>query len=223
MHTLAGRLSAGLAALVLIGSASFATAQTPPAQNVPPGPAAPMTPKGPPAAAAPTTSGATAGSPVEPGARVRPHRSAVRRHVFRGDIAAFAPGELRAWRGGEWRHTAHAGRYGWWWVVDGGWYYYPAPVYPYPDYITDEYYEADEYASPYPPEPPYPSPGSYPPAEPYVPNEPSYGSYAPAEPYPPTTPYAMTSSYYCDYPAGYYPYVRSCAYPWRTVPARPPY
>jgi hypothetical protein len=29
------------------------------------------------------------------------------------------------------------------------------------------------------------------------------------------------SWYYCDYPAGYYPYVQSCAYPWRTVPAQP--
>ena len=28
--------------------------------------------------------------------------------------------------------------------------------------------------------------------------------------------------YYCDNPAGYYPYVASCAAPWRPVPATPP-
>ena len=28
--------------------------------------------------------------------------------------------------------------------------------------------------------------------------------------------------YYCYNPAGYYPYVRSCAGPWRAVPATPP-
>ena len=35
-----------------------------------------------------------------------------------------------------------------------------------------------------------------------------------------STPYTW---YYCDYPPGYYPYVQSCAYPWREIPARPPY
>ncbi len=28
--------------------------------------------------------------------------------------------------------------------------------------------------------------------------------------------------YYCDNPSGYYPYVRDCPTPWRTVPAEPP-
>ncbi|MGH7053855.1 MAG: hypothetical protein ACREFK_15820 [Stellaceae bacterium] len=27
--------------------------------------------------------------------------------------------------------------------------------------------------------------------------------------------------YYCGYPAGYYPYVQNCAYPWQPVPASP--
>jgi hypothetical protein len=30
------------------------------------------------------------------------------------------------------------------------------------------------------------------------------------------------SWYYCDNPAGYYPYVASCSGPWREVPAAPP-
>jgi hypothetical protein len=120
--------------------------------------------------------------------------------VFRGDIARFAPHELRAWRGGQWRQTWHDGRYGWWWVVDGGSYCYPSPVYPYTDYVTEEYYE-DADAAPYEAYSPYPPP-----------------SYSPYRPYP---PYAPTASYYCDYPPGYYPDVPSCYSAWR--PARPPY
>jgi hypothetical protein len=138
------------------------------------------------------------GSPGAPGPG-RPQRQGAPQHVFRGDIARFAPHELRAWRGGQWRQTSHGGRYGWWWVVDGGWYNYPSPVYPYPDYVTADYYEG-EYAAPYDPSAPSYSP---------------YGSYAPAAPGP---------SYYCDYPPGYYPYVQNCSYPWRAVPPqRPPY
>jgi len=33
---------------------------------------------------------------------------------------------------------------------------------------------------------------------------------------------AAPTYYYCDNPAGYYPYVQSCAMPWRPVPAAPP-
>jgi hypothetical protein len=128
---------------------------------------------------------------------VRPHRQAAPHHVFRGDIARFAPHETRVWRGGQWRQTWHGGRYGWWWVVDGGWYYYPSPIYPYPDYIAEAYSE-DEYAAPF---------------EPYTPNYPSY------EPY---EPYTANPSYYCDYPPGYYPYVQNCTYPWRAVPPQRP-
>jgi hypothetical protein len=32
----------------------------------------------------------------------------------------------------------------------------------------------------------------------------------------------QASWYYCDNPAGYYPYVPSCGVPWRQVPATPP-
>ena len=33
---------------------------------------------------------------------------------------------------------------------------------------------------------------------------------------------APASWYYCDAPAGYYPYVQTCSKPWRAVPATPP-
>lgn len=213
-----GHRFAGLLAFLLLAIAAPATAQTPPAQNppsaitpstpaTPPTTAAPLTPKGPSAAAPtqPSTTKPNASAMTSSPTAARPHRSIVRRHMFRGDVAGFAPGELRAWRGGQWRHTIHAGRHGWWWVVDGGWYSYPAPIYPYPDYVAEEFYEEDnEYAAPYertePVTPPY---GSYAPTEPYAPKYPSYGSYAPAAP----NPYAAAPSYYCDYPPGYYPYV----------------
>lgn len=44
------------------------------------------------------------------------------------------------------------------------------------------------------------------------------------DPYPPATileaPPAQQVWYYCPSPAGYYPYVPRCAYPWQTVPAQ---
>jgi hypothetical protein len=51
------------------------------------------------------------------------------------DFGHFAPGELRAWRGGAWQHGWHDGRYAWWWVTGGFWYFYPVPIYPYPTYV----------------------------------------------------------------------------------------
>lgn len=43
---------------------------------------------------------------------------------------------VEIWRGGNWVHERHDGRFGWWWVAAGMWYFYPAPVYPYPDPYT---------------------------------------------------------------------------------------
>ena len=43
---------------------------------------------------------------------------------------------VEVWRGGNWVHDRHDGRYGWWWVAAGMWYFYPAPVFPYPDPYT---------------------------------------------------------------------------------------
>jgi len=42
-----------------------------------------------------------------------------------------------------------------------------------------------------------------------------------AAPPPPAVPAATPTYYYCDNPAGYYPYVPNCPTPWRAVPATP--
>jgi hypothetical protein len=101
------------------------------------------------------------------------------------DFRSFRPDELRAWRGGAWRHDWHDGRYGWWWVLGGGWYFYPEPIYPYPTYIPPAIVVQQ----------PPPVPTGLPPSQFW---------------------------YFCDNPRGYYPYVASCAVPWREVPATPP-
>ncbi|HEY8698964.1 MAG TPA: hypothetical protein VIM02_15250 [Rhizomicrobium sp.] len=63
-------------------------------------------------------------------------------HNFRGArIARFSPHERAMWTGGHWWRGRHHGHFGWWWWVDGGWFFYNAPVYPYPDYVSEEYYE----------------------------------------------------------------------------------
>ena len=51
------------------------------------------------------------------------------------DYHAFTPHDMGVWRGGQWVHGWHDGRYAWWWNVDGGWYFYPAPIYPFPTYV----------------------------------------------------------------------------------------
>lgn len=51
------------------------------------------------------------------------------------DFGLFSRGDLRAWRGGGWRHEWHDGRFAWWWVTGGLWYFYPEPIYPYPTYV----------------------------------------------------------------------------------------
>ncbi len=62
----------------------------------------------------------------------------------------------------------------------------------------------------------YGYPGYYPPAA-YA-----YDTPAPVVQQVPMSSAAPPSWYYCDNPAGYYPYVQSCANPWRQVPATPP-
>jgi hypothetical protein len=57
------------------------------------------------------------------------------------DFAHFTPAERAAWAGGAWHHEWHNGRFGWWWGVGGIWYFYPGPIYPYPDYVADIYYD----------------------------------------------------------------------------------
>jgi hypothetical protein len=84
---------------------------------------------------------------VPPGVRVRavPGRVTVRVNPFRahlgGRISLFGPRERAVWTHGRWRHGRHNGRFGWWWWADGGWYFYDAPIYPYPDYVSQYVYQ----------------------------------------------------------------------------------
>lgn len=81
-----------------------------------------------------------------------------------------------------------------WWGWPGPYYYAPPVVYAPPVY--------------------------YPPAPSYYAPAPSY--YAPTAAPAPVPPAAASQSwYYCDNPAGYYPYVSTCAAGWRQVPSRP--
>ncbi len=50
-----------------------------------------------------------------------------------GEIERFHERDRDRWRGGEWHHGEHDGRFGWWWHVGPSWYFYNQPVYPYPD------------------------------------------------------------------------------------------
>jgi hypothetical protein len=120
------------------------------------------------------------------------------------DFAHFTSHDLDLWHRGAWHHEFYDGRYGWWYDVDGIWYFYDQPVYPYPTYIPDvvyipdeDYYDSDDGYADAPPLPTQvaPQPQTY-----------------QAQPY---------SYYYCDSSQAYYPYVSSCASPWRQVPAGP--
>jgi hypothetical protein len=132
--------------------------------------------------------------------RDRDHRQFRDPHDFHGrDFAHFSVEERAAWIGGGWHHDFHNGRFGWWWQVGPVWYFYAAPVYPYPTVVPEV-----EVAAPVVVAPPAYAP---PPAAAAVP--------------PPAQAW-----YYCDNPAGYYPYVQSCGGPWRPVgppPSGPAY
>jgi hypothetical protein len=65
-------------------------------------------------------------------------------HAFRGrNISSLHGRDLSVWRGGQWRHSWHNGHFGWWWFAGGSWYFYDEPVYPYPDYVSDDAYDDD--------------------------------------------------------------------------------
>lgn len=112
------------------------------------------------------------------------------------------------WRGGVWRHGAYFGRNGWWWVAGGAWYYYDAPVYPYPMIVS-------EYAVPAAP----PVVVQQPPVVVQPPPTVVVPSAPPPAP-PPQLQQQQQVWYYCDNPAGYYPYVPSCPTQFRPVPAQ---
>lgn len=101
------------------------------------------------------------------------------------------------WVSGVWRNGWFGGRYGWWWVWGGRRYWYDRPVYPYPP-MESQIIIADP-----PPiivQTPPPAMLQPPPAPPQVQAQPNMW-------------------YYCDNPAGYYPYVQSCTTPFHAVPA----
>lgn len=135
------------------------------------------------------------GFPGHPGfSGVRPTGiGAPRVHAdFRGrEFHRLAPRELAMWRGGRWHHEWHHGRFGWWWDVDGVWYSYDAPVYPYPEAISNDAVEPE------------------PAAESRI--GAGVASFAPAPQY----------WYHCDSPNGFYPYVRSCPSGWHPVSPTP--
>ncbi|MBV8801115.1 MAG: hypothetical protein JO208_15080 [Alphaproteobacteria bacterium] len=82
-----------------------------------------------------------------PGVRLRaaPGRVTVRTNAFRSHlgwrVSRFTPRERALWTHGHWWHGRHHGRFGWWWWVDGSWFFYETPLYPYPDYVSETYYE----------------------------------------------------------------------------------
>jgi hypothetical protein len=130
------------------------------------------------------------------------------RQVFHErDVHRFNEVEMGRWRGGQWRNSCFAGRCGWWWFAGGQWYFYDRPIYPYPLIVS-------EYAYVEPGAPVY----AVPPPAVYVAPAPGYPPPQPQAAPPPATPQVY---YYCDNPAGYYPYVQSCPSQFRPVPAPP--
>jgi hypothetical protein len=107
---------------------------------------------------------------------------------WRGDIGRFHEHDWGVWRGGNWMHAQHGGRWGWWWVVGPTWYFYPSPVYPYPNPYEPppvEMVTPPTDAAPPPPTPRNwyycdPAQGYYP----YVPTCPSGWREVPATPQP---------------------------------------
>jgi hypothetical protein len=82
------------------------------------------------------------------------------------DIHHFHDHDFDRWRGGQWYHGWHDGRFAWWWQVGPVWYPYPRPIYPYPDPYV----------------PPYAAPGA--PAWYYCPTARAYYPYVPTCPVP---------------------------------------
>jgi hypothetical protein len=137
-----------------------------------------------------------------PGGRGAAFHGGPGHYDFRGrDFHHFSVDEQRVWAGGAWHHDWHDGRFGWWWYTDGGWYFYDDPVYPMPLVVSDVYVPDPNAAPEEPPEDP--------------------GYYAPPAP-PPQGLAPPQYWYYCDNPAGYYPYVQTCPSQFRPVPATPP-
>jgi hypothetical protein len=123
------------------------------------------------------------------------------------DVSHFNSAELSRWRGGHWWHGRHGGRNGWWWGFNGGFYFYDAPIYPYPGYVSDDFYYDDgdyDYG---------PGPDDYDDDQGPGPDNMAPPNYRGAP--------NVGSWFYCRKPEGYYPYVRTCHGDWQRVPAQP--
>ena len=90
---------------------------------------------------------------VSPPAGAQPYRPPGAPHGGVGRAGREGPQAGERWRGGEWRHTWHGGRFGWWWTVDDDWFWYPEPVYPFPAEGPPAF--AAEPPPPPPPPPPH--------------------------------------------------------------------
>lgn len=64
------------------------------------------------------------------------------------DFGHFTPLERSNWMGGHWDHSWHNGRFGWWWFAGGLWYFYDNPIYPYPGYVSDDYWDDEDDVGP---------------------------------------------------------------------------
>jgi hypothetical protein len=115
------------------------------------------------------------------------------------NVSHFNTQDRAAWQHGHWQHGRHHGRDGWWWNSGGTWFFYDQPTYPYPGYVSDYYYSDDFYDGG---DDGYASDAG----------DPGYGA-APGD--------GGYYWYYCNNPAGYYPYVKSCRGPWRAVTPTP--
>lgn len=118
------------------------------------------------------------------------------------------------WFDGFWSHGWFGGRFGWWWSAGGRRYWYDRPVYPYPP-MESEVVVVEP--------PPPPVVIQQPPVivqqPPVVVQQPPPPAAAQPPSAPPAVQAAPNTWYYCDNPAGYYPYVKSCATPFRAVQA----
>ncbi|MGC1559831.1 MAG: hypothetical protein WA820_08295, partial [Bradyrhizobium sp.] len=106
--------------------------------------------------------GAQRPAPVRAG-QGRPQGFRYARGVQERNFGGHAYHGRLAWEGGQWRHEAHSGRYGWWWDVGGVWYFYPQPMEGPPAYVSDVEF-ADDYGGPDGP----PVAGGYPPPVAYA-------------------------------------------------------
>ena len=138
--------------------------------------------------------------------RFREHEHDREHYEFLRHAHGFEAIDIDLWVRGTWVQGWFNGQYGWWWISAGRRYFYTQPVYPYPVVMSEVWYPEVPVMQAPPPvvvTTPPPPPGVAPPPP---------SGFGPPPPQPQTW-------YYCDNPAGYYPYVQVCAQPFRAVQA----